>query len=102
MKPFLIIILLLLSNPFFCQVGINSASPTTTLDVVARNPTGTSTNVDGLLIPRLTRQRAQNMTSIPNGNMIFINDVVSGTASGITINVTGVGFYFLTEPFGKD
>ncbi len=90
----LFILLILFSNKFFCQVAINSSSPTTTLDVVATNPTGGSTNVDGLLIPRLSRQRAQAMTATPTGNMIFVNEIASGTATGTTINVTSIGFYF--------
>lgn len=90
----LIVFTLLFVNTLNAQIGIGTASPTSTLDVVASNPTGTSTNVDGILIPRVTRQRAQSMASVPTSTMIYVYDVVSGTATGITVNVTSVGFYF--------
>ncbi len=86
--------LLFISFGINAQVGIGTTSPTATLDVVAVNPTGTSTSVDGILIPRVTRQRAQSMTTIPTSTIIYVNDVLTGTASGTTINVTAVGFYF--------
>lgn len=77
----------------FSQVGINTPSPASTLDVVATNPTGITTNVDGILIPRVTRQRAQSMTSVPTSTLIYINEAVTGTAAGTTINVSNAGFY---------
>lgn len=81
-------------NFAFSQVGVNTPTPSSTLDVVATNPTGTTTNVDGILIPRVTRQRAQSMTLVPTSTMIYVNEVVTGTAAGTTVNVTSVGFYF--------
>lgn len=75
------------------KVGIGG-TPSTTLDIVATNSTGTTTNVDGILIPRVDRQRAQSMTGITTGTMIYVNSVATGTASGITINVVAVGFYY--------
>lgn len=76
------------------QVGIGITTPGATFDVTATNPTGPSTNVDGILIPRISRQRAQVMTGTPTSTLVYIDDVVSGTASGTTVNVTSVGFYF--------
>lgn len=90
----LIVFILFFIKTSNAQIGIGTTSPTSTLDVVASNPTGTSTNVDGILIPRVTRQRAQSMASVPTSTMIYVYDVVSGTATGITVNVTSVGFYF--------
>lgn len=81
-------------NTIYSQVGIGTASPASTLDITATNPTGTSTNVDGILIPRVDRQRAQSMTSITTSTMIFVNNIATGTATGTTINVTSTGFYF--------
>lgn len=81
-------------NFAFSQVGVNTPAPSSTLDVVATNPTGTTTNVDGILIPRVTRQRAQSMTLVPTSTMIYVNEVVTGTTTGTTVNVTSVGFYF--------
>jgi Chaperone of endosialidase len=76
------------------QVGIGNITPTSTLDITATNPTGATTNVDGILIPRVTRQRAQSMTAIPTSTMVYINEAVTGTATGTTIDVTSAGFYF--------
>ncbi len=76
------------------QVGIGTTMPGSTLDVSAINPTGVFTNVDGILIPRVTRQRAQIMFATPTSTLLYINEVVTGSATGTTANVTSVGFYF--------
>ena len=76
------------------QVGIGTATPAATLDVTALNPTGTATDVDGIIIPRVTRERAQSMAGTPTSTMIYVSEVVTGTAAGTTINVTTTGFYF--------
>lgn len=76
------------------QTGINTSNPVSTLDIMAKAPTGTTDNVDGLLIPRVDRQRAQSMTSIPISTMIYINNITTGTLTGSTINVDDVGYYY--------
>jgi len=76
------------------NVGITTMAPAATLDVAAKNPTGTSTGVDGLLIPRVSRQRAQSMASVPASTLVYINDAVSGSASGTAANIDAVGYYF--------
>lgn len=82
------------ANAVFSQIGVNTIAPTSTLDVVATNATGTTTNVDGLLIPRVDRQRAQSMVSIATSTMIYVNSIATGTATGTTVNVTATGFYY--------
>jgi hypothetical protein len=74
-------------------VGLNTPNPTATLDIVAKNATGTSTNVDGLLIPRVSRERAFSMISIPNSTLIYVNNM-AGPQSGITANIDAVGYYY--------
>lgn len=74
------------------QVGIGTSAPAATLDITAANLTGTT--VDGLLIPRFSRLRAQTMTGTATSTIAYINDVSNGTATGTTLNVTTVGFYF--------
>jgi len=75
------------------NVGIATTTPVSTLDVVAKNATGTSTNVDGLLIPRVDRQRAQSMVDVPTSTLVYVNDVTTGTATGTAINIDVPGYY---------
>lgn len=91
-----ILLLFFIVNCFLstAQVGVGTTTPNATLDVTATNPTGPSTNVDGILIPRISRQRAQVMTGTPTSTLVYIDEVTTGTASGTTVNVTSVGFYF--------
>lgn len=91
-----ILMLFFMISTTYAQVGVGTTAPTSTLDVVAANATGTSTTVDGLTVPRVTRQRAQSMTAanISASTMIYVNDISNGTATGITANVTAIGFYY--------
>ncbi len=90
------ILLLFAFNFTFSQIGIGNTDPKSTLDITATNATGTTTNVDGIIIPRVTRERAQSMTAanIATATMIYINEVVTGSTTGTTANVTAIGFYF--------
>lgn len=85
---------LLVSFYSYCQIGVGTTTPNSTLDIVARNPTGTSTTVDGILIPRVDRQRAQSMTGLTTSTMIYVNSIATGTATGTAVNITSIGFYF--------
>lgn len=76
------------------QVGIGTPFPKSTLDITAKNATGTSTNTDGLLIPRLDRQRALSMASVEPSTLIYVNNISTGTASGQASNIDAVGFYY--------
>ena len=87
-------ILLFISEINYSQVGIGTTAPASSLDIVATNQSGTTTNVDGILIPRVTRERAQSMAGTATSTMIYVNEVITGTASGTTLNVTSTGFYF--------
>lgn len=97
MKKFRIYSLLTLfsaSITVYAQVGINTPTPASTLDVTAKNSTGTTTNADGILIPRVDRQRAQSMTNVQTSTMIYVNSIATGTATGTAINIVNIGFYF--------
>ena len=69
------------------QVGINNPSPSSTLDITAKDATGTSGNTDGLLVPRVDRQRAQNMSAIPVSTLIYVNSIATGTLAGTAANI---------------
>ncbi|MDR6487476.1 hypothetical protein J2799_001981 [Chryseobacterium vietnamense] len=76
------------------QVGINTATPTATLDVNAKNSTGTGTAVEGLLIPRVDRQKAQSMAGVPVSTLIYVNNIATGTTTGTAVNIDAVGYYY--------
>ncbi|WP_062161827.1 hypothetical protein [Chryseobacterium sp. IHB B 17019] len=78
----------------YAQVGINTSTPSSTLDITAKNSTGTSKNVDGLLVPRVDRERAQSMSSIPTSTLIYVNSINKGTQTGNAVNVDAVGYYY--------
>ncbi|MCS3532992.1 hypothetical protein [Chryseobacterium sp. JUb7] len=76
------------------QIGINNGAPASTLDITAKNPVGTDTNVDGILIPRVDRQRAQSMASVPTSTLIYVNSVATGTTGGTAVNIDATGYYY--------
>ncbi|PIF46947.1 hypothetical protein CLU96_3993 [Chryseobacterium sp. 52] len=96
MKRIQIPLVLLLFNLSLtrAQVGINNFAPASTLDISAKNSTGTSTDVDGLLVPRIDRQRAQSMAGIPLSTMIYVNNAATGSLAGTAINIDTVGYYY--------
>ncbi len=85
------ILFFLFSLVSMAQVGIGTPTPAATLDVTAANLTGTT--VDGLLIPRVSRLRAQTMIGTPTSTIIYVDNIATG-GIGTTVNVTSVGFYF--------
>ncbi len=93
--PFKIVLLVFLITHFtFSQIGIGTTDPKSTLDITAVNATGSTTDVDGIIVPRVDRQRAQSMTTVPTSTLIYVNSIATGTATGIAINITSVGFYY--------
>lgn len=78
----------------YSQVGINTTDPATSLDITAKDATGSSTHVDGLLIPRVDRERAMSMRDVAVSTLIYVNSATTGTASGIAVNIDSVGYYY--------
>ena len=100
MKKNTIILFSLLSSVFaFSQVGINTSDPKATLDITAKEATGISRNVDGLLIPRVDRERAQSMTGTPVSTLIYVNNIEKGLPTGTAINIDDVGYYYFDGSF---
>ncbi|MGC4040275.1 MAG: hypothetical protein QM710_05695 [Flavobacterium sp.] len=78
----------------YAQVGVGTTTPESTFDVVALLPTGTSSTVDGILIPRVDRQRAQSMAGITASTLVYVNSIATGTATGTAVNISSTGFYY--------
>ncbi|MDR6369180.1 hypothetical protein J2795_000583 [Chryseobacterium bernardetii] len=76
------------------QVGLNTPTPAATLDVTAKNSTGTGSAVEGLLIPRVDRQKAQSMAGVPVSTLIYVNNIATGTTTGTAVNIDTVGYYY--------
>lgn len=94
MKNIILFLLIIASSLFLHgQIGINIENPHSTLEIKAINPTGNSTSTDGILIPRIDRERAQNMQNIVTSTVVYINDISTGSLSDTTINVNQPGFY---------
>ena len=94
MKKNIILIALMYSGFVFSQIGINTSEPKATFDINAKNAAGTSRTAEGLLIPRIDRQRAQSMTGVQTSTLIYINSISTGTQTGTAINVDVIGYYY--------
>lgn len=97
MKKFTLSIVVALSAIFtevYAQVGINTSLPAASLDIAAKNATGNSPNVDGVIIPRVDRLRAQSMTGVVTSTLVYVNDVATGAPSGTAVNIDSVGYYY--------
>lgn len=95
MKKYLLGIAIAMScASVFAQVGVGTETPKATLDIVAKNTTGTTTEVDGVLIPRVDRARAQSMIKVAPSTLIYINNSTTGEQLEQTKNVDSEGFYY--------
>ncbi|SHF41013.1 fibrinogen-like YCDxxxxGGGW domain-containing protein [Chryseobacterium sp. OV279] len=85
--------LMVCSNLFFGQVGINTSTPKATLDIVAN----TNNSPIGVLPPRLSGDQLQGMDSYYNddqkGAIVFVTDAVS-SPSPKTKNISTAGYYY--------
>lgn len=95
MKKNTLLILALLSSEFaYSQVGVNTSDPKATLDIIAKNSTGTTTSAEGILVPRVDRQRAQSMTNVETSTLIYVNSSSTGDQTGTAINIDAPGYYY--------
>jgi hypothetical protein len=76
------------------QIGVNTTTPKATLDIIAKNSTGTSPKPEGIIIPRVDRQKAQSMTGIDISTLIYVNSITTGTLTGTAVNIDAVGYYY--------
>lgn len=80
----------------YSQVGIGTEEPKATLDIAAGTDTATP---DGILIPRISKERAAEMAgfigdnAVETSTLVFINDIAAG--AGISVeDVTAPGYYY--------
>lgn len=66
---FSMLLLALCSSGLYAQVGINTVSPESTLDVRAKNHLGTVTSDDGVLVPRVNALSASGSV---NGQLVYL------------------------------
>lgn len=101
-KQLLSIAAIMVSTFLFSQVGINTPSPKTTLDVSAvRANGGTITDnsqLIGLQTPSLTRAELTASTAAygidQKAALVFINEISGGDTLGQRIHIDSVGYYY--------
>ena len=94
--------LILVSATVSAQVGVNTSTPKTTMDVSAKRDSGgnitDNTQILGLQAPRLTRAELTANTATyaadQRGALIYITDISGGNTSGQRVNINAVGYYF--------
>lgn len=94
MKKIKIILALLCFGFSFSQVGVNTPDPKATFDIAAKSTIGTSTIPEGLLIPRVDRQKAQSMTGLATSTLIYVNNVSTGSQADNAVNIDALGYYY--------
>ena len=83
------------------RVGINTAQPAATLDVMASSTDLTRT--DGFIAPRLKGSELQAKdalyTDAQDGTIVYVNEALT-TTTDKTINVTTIGYYYFDKTQG--
>lgn len=96
-KNLFILSAVLFSAALSSQVGINTTTPKSTLDVTAKNTDGTS--AEGIIAPRLTGDQLKagdaQYSTAQTGNLVYATSAVSTVVVGSkTENITSVGYYY--------
>ncbi len=81
MNNLIVILLVVISTLGFSQVEINTTIPASQLDIKASNPTLPS-NIDGILIPRISSFPIVNPTIAQNSMMVYLTTLFSGNPPG--------------------
>lgn len=91
-KRYLILVIYLIANFWvYGQVGIGTNDPKATLHVNALQAKGQTTNTDGILIPRVDRERALSMENVLESTLIYIDDISTGDSNSL---INSPGFYY--------
>lgn len=95
MKKIFIITTSVLSTLAFAQIGINTPTPAATLDVVAKNTNGTTS--EGIIAPRLSGDQIKSADgqylSPQMGAMVYATNAVNGPTTK-TAKITAPGYYY--------
>ena len=95
MKKQLIILSTLLYSGFaFSQIGVNTPDAQATFDITAKEAKGISRTAEGLLIPRVDRERARSMDGVATSTLIYINDAATSSQDGTAVNIDAEGYYY--------
>lgn len=109
MKKLCFTSLLLLGNSLYSQIGINTESPKSTLQIKEKrnlsNVNDTSTT-DGLIIPNLTKDElaakiASAYTQDHIGTLIYVNNAISTSTLDIVSEIASTGYYYLADNSGS-
>jgi hypothetical protein len=90
----IVFIFLLFSSILTAQVGVNTTTPASSLDVVGE-PTNTASS-DGIIAPRITGDQLRVKTSYgvaQQGALVYVT-AADSAPTGQTINVTTPGYYY--------
>ena len=86
------------------KVGVNTSNPEATLDIKpsAANAATTATTNEGVLIPRVSRDRLKSIATanLKESTLVYV-DNISGTTNAVTSNVTSKGFYYYSTTDSK-
>ncbi|MBV7441193.1 hypothetical protein KRX57_07150 [Weeksellaceae bacterium TAE3-ERU29] len=81
------------------QVGINELEPKATLDINVKQENKGNEHLEGLLIPRVTKEKAFKMTqnatkALQESTLIYVNDFTYTSSDTEVEDITEKGFYF--------
>ncbi|MCK0203531.1 hypothetical protein MWN41_10955 [Ornithobacterium rhinotracheale] len=80
------------------RVGINEGDPKATLEISVSKENKSTKTKEGILIPRVSRQRAADMGStVTESTLIYVDDISNGSLTGTTSQVNENGFYFFKD-----
>ena len=89
---------ILFSVSGFSQVGINTDKPLAGLDIVTLDADDTTlTTPEGILIPRVSKIRVQQMPLAEEGTVVYVNDISGSTNTPATETIDGLGFYYFKD-----
>lgn len=92
----LVLLILMMTQFGFSQVGINTTTPNAQLDIKSSNQL-TPSNTDGILIPKIDAFPLINPTVLQQGMMVYLTTISAGKSPGFyywdnaTVNWIGLG-----------